>query len=315
MPPFKTRRKAPKGEQLTGELHGELGTYQRFGFYQRSLCKHSIYRYTGVLLLYQRILDGQEPTLQLSNQFLAHLRQQEVDPNTLKVYRAALKGFHQWRGEELKFAIKVPHRQPKYIEPGIVDRVLQLAKDDPRAYLMLSLMAQAGLRRGEVVSLKVGDVGETAIRLKGKGGRERTIPLSETLSAILKPYCAGKDKAAPAVGASRKAVYWAVKKYGKLAGAPELKPHDLRHAFAERMVERGANLRAVQELLGHSSLATTEVYIGVTGNHLKEAIHLLDDHPQPKQPTDKEPLRYVTKVVFPEDEERLRKMEFDLFGI
>jgi len=80
-------------------------------------------------------------------------------------------------------------------------------------------------------------------------------------------------------------VYRTVKRYGRLVGKPELKPHDLRHAFATRLLENGVNIRYVQELLGHSSVATTQIYEQVAGNHLEDAINTLNKEPNGKKPT------------------------------
>ncbi len=208
---------------------------------------------------------------------LAHLREQGFNSSSLRLYRAVLQGFHQWRGGQLVFPVKVPRRQPDYVEPQIIERLLTLAQDSPRDCLILLLMIDAGLRRGEAVNLKVRHVGKDALRFPGKGGRERTIPLTSALNNALKPFCVGKPPSSSVLGVKDKAIYQVVRKYGNLAGRADLHPHDLRHAFAERLVERGASLRDVQELLGHESLDTTQAYIGVTANHLRGAIDLLDD--------------------------------------
>jgi integrase len=98
--------------------------------------------------------------------FLARLREDGYSASTLNVFRAALKGFHQWRGEHFSFAIKKPHHKPKYIEASIIDKMLELARPYPLHYLILLLLSQAGLRRDEAVKLEVGNVGEKALRIR-----------------------------------------------------------------------------------------------------------------------------------------------------
>jgi len=279
------RTKAPKGEQLGEALEGELGAYEKLGLFQRSVGQRTVYRYRGVLLRYQKALNGVPPSLEASRAFLAHLREQGFSPSSLRLYRAALQGFHNWRGEQLIFPVRVPHHAPTYLEPEFVDRLMDLVRQSPRDHLILRLMTDAGLRREEVVDLCVKNVGRAALRFRGKGGKDRTVPLTSELANALGPFCEGKEPDERVLGVGEGAVYRAVKKYGKLAGRPELCPHDLRHSFAERLTERGVSLRVVQELMGHESIATTQVYIGVTANHLKGAIQLLEAIPRAEKKT------------------------------
>jgi hypothetical protein len=83
------RRKTRKEEQPSGELHGDLATYEKLGLFQRAISSRTAYRYRGVLLLYQKFLAGDRPSLETSKLFLAHLRKQGYDPSTLRIYRAA----------------------------------------------------------------------------------------------------------------------------------------------------------------------------------------------------------------------------------
>jgi len=276
MPVIKPRTKAPKGQQLTAKLTDELAIYEQVGLSQHALGKRTAYRYRGVLLLYQQALNGRKPSVELSKQYLGHLRKQGFSEDTIYVHRAALQGLHQWRGEQLVFSVRRPHRQPKYVEPKLVEKILSLSKDFPRDHLVILLMANAGLRREEVVNLKVEHVGEKALRFKGKRGRERTVPFTAELKAALEPFCARKPRDAHVVGLKDKAIYMLVKKYGGLAGDPSLSPHDLRHYFCERLQEAGVPLRVIQELAGHESVETTQVYVGVTGEHLEQAIHKME---------------------------------------
>ena len=136
-------------------------------------------------------------------------------------------------------------------------------------------MTDAGLRRGEVTNLRVRHVGTRALRFRGKEDRDRTVPLTRELAAVLEPFCTGKSPNELVLGVGEGVIYRTVKRYGKLVGKPELKPHDLRHSFATRLLEQGVDLRTIQELLGHASVATTQIYTQVAGTHLEEAINRL----------------------------------------
>jgi len=287
MPEMKPRTKAAKGNQLTEELKGELGAYMKVGLFQQPVGKKTAYRYRGALLRYQEALGGDDPTVERSKIFLSHIREQGFSPSTLRIYRAALQGFHGWRGENLVFPIRVPKHLPPYIPAEVVDKILSLSREEPKDHLILRLMSDAGLRRQEVVYLKVKNVGVKALRIRGKGDKDRTVPLTQQLAAALAPYCTGKNPEESVLGVGEGVIYRVVKKYGMLVGNPELKPHDLRHAFATRLLENGANIRVVQELLGHSNLNTTQVYTAVNGSHLVDAVsrhfpfQLAMRHPDP----------------------------------
>jgi site-specific recombinase XerD len=259
-------------------LQGELAAYEKVGLWQRAVNPKTVYRYRGVLLQYQKALGDSDPTLESTRHFLARLREGGFKPATLRLYRAALAGFHAWRGETLVFPIRVPRHLPPYHSSELVNHMLDLARARPRDHLILRLMSDAGLRRGEVVALKVRnvDLAGGMLRLRGKGDKDRVVPLTGQLRELLEDFCRDKSPDQAVVGVKDKAVYETVKKYGALAGDPKLHPHDLRHAFATRLVEGNANIRAVQELLGHEDLATTAVYLGLAPKHLDQAIRTLE---------------------------------------
>ena len=278
MPKFKPKTRAKKDEILNQALEGELALYVQAGLFTKAITAKSAYRYRGVLLQYQKALQGKPPSLEASRCFLAHLREDGFKPSTLRLYRAALKGFHDWRGENLIFPIKVPHHLPSYHSAEKVNRILILATGSPRDHVILRLMSDAGLRRSEVIGLRVRTVDLTGrmLRTRGKGDKDRVIPLTRELHELLEQVCRYKNPDEFVVGLKDKGVYGVVKKYATLAGEPDFCPHDLRHAFATRLVEGGANIRAIQELLGHADLKTTAVYLGLAPKHLEEAIRILD---------------------------------------
>jgi integrase len=110
-----------------------------------------VYRYKGVLLAYQKALQGAFPTLQTSVQFLLQMQRDKFSESAINVHRAALKGFHDWRGEKLDFQVKRSRHQSRYIGDEMVKLLLEAAKPVPIDYLILRLMSDAGLRRDEVV--------------------------------------------------------------------------------------------------------------------------------------------------------------------
>jgi integrase/recombinase XerD len=254
-----------------------LAAYQKVGLFQRSVNRRSAYRYRGILLAYQQYLDREEPSLELSRRFLANLRQNNYAPATIKLYRAALTGYHEWREEKLVFVVRAPRPHHEYVEPEIVDRILELSREKPIEHLMVRLMTDAGLRRDEVVNLKVRHVGSKALRLRGKGGKDRTVPLTDELKLALAPFCEGKSPEDSVVGIGEKGIYGCVKRLARRVGKPELHPHSLRHSFSTRLMEAGVQARIIQELMGHASLDTTQRYQTVVGRHLEDGIQKLQD--------------------------------------
>lgn len=248
------------------------------GLFAKSVTLRSAYRYRGILLQYQKALQGKPPSPEASRRFLARLRENGFKPSTRRLYRAVLQGFHAWRGENLDFPIRVPRHLPSYHSAEKVKRILNFAMGNPRDHVVPRLMSDAGLRRGEVIGLSVSDIDLTGrmLRTRGKGDEDRVVPLTRELHELLRQVCHGKNAHDSVVGVKDKGVYGIVKKYAALAGEPDFCPHDLRHAFATRLVEGGANIRAVQELLGHADLKTTAVYLGVVPKHLEGAIRILD---------------------------------------
>jgi integrase/recombinase XerD len=190
-------------------------------------------------------------------------------------------------------AAKQPLRLPKTLTEPQVEALLN-APDTQEALgvrdrTMLELMYASGLRVSELVSLKVFNISlsDNVLRVFGKGNKERLVPFGEVASLWLKRYLAqpraellaGHQSEAlfityrgitPGTAMSRVMFWMLVKKYAVLAGitAP-LSPHTLRHAFATHLLNHGADLRAVQMLLGHVDISTTTIYTHVARERLK----------------------------------------------
>ncbi len=184
---------------------------------------------------------------------------------------------------------KQPLRVPKTLTEAQVDALLQAPDVDTllglRDRTMLELMYASGLRVSELVTLKTVHLGldEAALRVTGKGDRERLLPFGEEAHAWLRRYLAearaailgGQSSDALFVtargGPMTRQMFWQlIKKYALLGGVHvPLSPHTLRHAFATHLLNHGADLRAVQMLLGHADISTTTIYTHVARERLK----------------------------------------------
>jgi tyrosine recombinase XerC len=189
-----------------------------------------------------------------------------------------------------------PRRLPVVLKPGQVDRLLDgPSPADPvglRDRAILELLYATGVRVGELCGLRLGDVDLAAdtVRVLGKGAKQRVVPFGEPARAALLDYLArGRGAMLPAQPeaagpAGREALFFnrrrrpmtqrdvrgMLERYRAAAGAPAgTSPHTLRHSYATHLLEGGADLRAVQELLGHVALTTTQTYTHVSNERLR----------------------------------------------
>ena len=199
---------------------------------------------------------------------------------------------------------KLEHRLPKALTVGEVTLILDAPdRSDPiglRDAALLELLYGTGARVSEVCGLDVDDVAaamadpEAGVKLFGKGGKERIVPLGSYAREALDAYLVRSRPALAQTGSrpgpalllnqrggrlSRQSAWAVIQRAAASAGiVSEVSPHSLRHSFATHLLDGGADLRVVQELLGHASVATTQIYTLVTIEHLRE-VHALA-HPR-----------------------------------
>ncbi|MGC9004311.1 MAG: site-specific tyrosine recombinase XerD [bacterium] len=180
--------------------------------------------------------------------------------------------------EEIENLLSQPDTSSIY---GIRDRAL------------LELLYSSGLRISEASNLRLDDLdleGEF-LRCRGKGQKERIVPIGQVAKKWLREYITGARFALAKKDTrwlflrkgggklSRVSMWKIVKKYAKMAGIKKtISPHTLRHSFATHLLEGGADLRSIQEMLGHSSITTTEIYTHISRKHLKEIFK--ESHPR-----------------------------------
>lgn len=238
--------------------------------------------------------------------FLAHLREGDADHPPLSSGSAgravvAVRGFHKFAVRDglstadPSAAVRPPapaKRLPKALPLADIERILEAASAPGTALAsrdraLLELLYASGARISEVVGLDVDDLDlETcSVLLRGKGSKERVVPFGSMAREALEAYLVRGRPALSAAGTGRAAVFlnarggrlsrqsaWAVLvRAAERAGVTaEVSPHTLRHSFATHLLDGGADVRVVQELLGHASVTTTQVYTLVTVDSLRE---------------------------------------------
>jgi integrase/recombinase XerD len=232
--------------------------------------------------------------------WLTSLAEGGAAPATLQRKTACLRSFFRHLRREgtvehdptadLRAPRKAP-RLPKVLSRDEVAALLAAPKGTEPAALrdraLLELMYACGLRASECVGLEVADVDVTSgvLRARGKGGKERMVPVGgkaiEALRAYLhrgRPVMAGLGGAKQlflnqrGTGLTRQGLYKIVQGHAKAVGlAEKMSPHTLRHTFATHLLSGGCDLRAVQEMLGHADIATTQIYTHLSAGRLREA--------------------------------------------
>lgn len=283
-----------------------VDTYIRHLTIERGVAKNTVAAYRRDLRRYLEFLDnrGIENIDQISELVIQDFAEQLVTIGRLSATSVArvlagVRGIHKyWLLENLTNddpaasvkPPKAPRRLPKAITIHQVEALLNaVSGDDPvqvRDRAILELLYATGARITEIVSLDLDDlVDPTLLRVLGKGSKERLVPVGRyaqtALEAYLvrtRPLLAVNGKGTPALflnqrggRLSRQSAWQIIHDASQAAKLPgEISPHTLRHSFATHLLEGGADVRVVQELLGHSSVATTQIYTLVTVDALRE---------------------------------------------
>lgn len=275
---------------------------------ERNVSAHTLSNYQRDIDRYQEWLGEREIADVTSNDIEQHLVWlQNDEPGHKGIARssaaralASIRSLHDF-GEREKLlpsnvaaTVPVPKRGssiPKALTVEQVSSLLDATPNDDAASLVdirdravLEMLYSTGARISELLALDVDDVdqGERMVLVRGKGAKERLVPLGSPASEALEQYVvrarpAMNKKGSPALFLNmrggrmgRQSGFKTVMQAAERAGLPPVNPHALRHSFATHLLQGGADVRVVQELLGHSSVATTQIYTKVTADHLRE---------------------------------------------
>ena len=281
--------------------------YLRHLTVERGLSRNTVTSYRRDLAIYAdwlaaRGIDGpaavRETDLADFVRFLGAERQPQLATSSIARVLSAVRGLHRFLAEEGVIAAdvsrelrppKLPMRLPKAIPVEEVTALIDAAGGEElhelRDAALLELLYATGARVSEAVSLNLDDVIDEVVRLIGKGGKHRVVPLGSYARRAVDAYVVRARPALSARGTStpalflglrgrrmsRQAAWEVIHRAAERAGlAASVSPHTLRHSFATHLLEGGADVRVVQELLGHSSVATTQIYTLVTADTLRE---------------------------------------------
>lgn len=289
-------------------LETGLGEYLVSLRVERGLSSNTLAAYRRDLDQYLEFLGGNEPETEHVAEFVADMRRRGLADSTVARKIASIRGLHRFlvvegiRAEDPTRLIDSPRRPDPFPKALTVEEAIALVEapgsETPparRDSALLEFLYGTGARVSETVGVDLGhvDLEDKVVRVTGKGSKQRLVPmggkavaaiamwLPDRMSLIRRNF-AGDPLFINLRGTrlSRQGIFDIVKKYALSAGIDPVRvsPHVLRHSAATHMVEAGADLRTVQEMLGHATISTTQVYTRVSPAHLMEIY--VEAHPR-----------------------------------
>lgn len=265
--------------------------------YQNDLCKYQVF-------MKKKNIEIDDVEKKDIEEYLKHLKIQQMSMATIAHTISSIRSFYKFLATNSNFKKspielidlpKMKKKIPKVLSEGEVNTLLNIPLTDTFSYrnkAMLELMYGSGLRVSELVNLTLYDIDleEAIVRTMGKGSKERVIPFGDMALESLKSYLKVRNDMLKKETVdflflnnhgrklTRQGFFKIVKKLAKEKQIKtEFSPHTLRHSFASHLLKYGADLRSIQEFLGHSDLSTTQIYTHIENDTKKEVYH--DAHP------------------------------------
>lgn len=280
-------------DKARGPVQEGIAQFVR-SLHERNSSKHTIKAYQTDLDQFADFVgpvDWDEIDHVLIRAFLAHLYDNGLSKASAARALAALRSMYKWLGREgivqqnparLVATPRLPKRLPRVPTVDEMNQVLdgdltEHAAFPERDRVILELLYGCGIRNSELVGIDLEDLhwSREVILVRGKGKKERLVPFGDTAAVALRAYMptrarvlAERKKSSPALLINVRGTRITTRSIGRIVKAmavagglpPDVHPHTLRHAFGTHMLEQGADLRAIQEMLGHERLATTQRY-------------------------------------------------------
>lgn len=262
---------------------------------EKGLSKNTILAYQSDLIGFFDFIENaqiEEIKRKDFSTYTKYLAKNEINPSSITRKIASIKGFFKYISYKRIIKTnpaasiaspKLPKRLPKVLTISEIEKLLRnnLSVMD---YAIIELLYSAGVRVSELVNLNIKniDLKQQTIKVFGKGSKERIIPINKKCIEVLKKYLKKRELIALKYNSepflfinengkkiTRQYVYKVIREQGEKLNK-HISPHTLRHSYATHLLENGADLRVVQELLGHSSIVTTQLYTHISKRTLRE---------------------------------------------
>jgi len=294
--------------------NSEIDKYKRYLLLEKGLSANTIDAYMTdlqKLVIFSEARQLNSSTMQQSDleEFLAELHDNNISPRSTARIISGIKSFFRYLlldhfreddPSELLEAPKIGLKLPVVLTVEEIDSLLDVidlsTAEGTRNYAIIETLYSCGLRISELTNLRFSDLypDEGFIRVEGKGSKQRLIPISGTAIQKIRNWFPYRDQINIKKGSedivfvssrgkaiSRVTVFYYIKQYAEAVGLQKkISPHVFRHSFATHLLERGANIRVIQEMLGHEKITTTEIYTHIDRHFLRQEI--IEHHPRNK---------------------------------
>ena len=281
-------------------LETEVQTFLHHIYGEKNFSEHTIRAYSMDLDQFLTFLQGRAPSRLVVREYVSYLGRKKYSRGSVNRKVAALRSFFRHLVRHGRIVtnptanLRPPRperRLPHFLDVTQVEKLVAAPDGDDfhgtRDRAILETLYSGGLRVSELAGLDVGDLDLSSgvARAMGKGRKERLTPIGAQATKAIRAYLPHRDRCQskasrkdPALFVNRsgmrlttRSVGRLLEKYSRAAGLPkQTSPHTLRHSFATHLLDAGADLRIVQELLGHSSISTTQVYTHLTTHRIRE---------------------------------------------